>query len=319
MQGDLTLCGWRVRSALALPDLLPWLGDERPVDIEISFGAIHVPAEPPIFSLPHSTLWADGQFLLHLEQVGKFWVEKGRRIVLEPAEHADESELRTFLLGSVLGVLCHQRGLLPIHASAVRIDGRAILIAGNSGAGKSTLAAALGARGHALVADDITAFDAQTTLLLPAFPMRKLSPDVLEKLGLPNQGLIANRPGQPKFHVSASDGFVPTPLPPSVVYILNSDRRLKNCAMERAAPALAMNLLDRMIYRRAVGMKIQPQRALFLGLSKLAALAPVYQLRRVEDPSLRHLDNLAEHVEAHAASLRTPDGRLTVLADSGAK
>lgn len=319
MQGDLTLCGWRVRSALALPDLLPWLGGERPVDIEISFGAIPAPAEPPIYTLPHSKLWADGQFLLHLEQVGKFWVEKGRRIVLEPAEHADESELRTFLLGSVLGVLCHQRGLLPIHASAVRINGCAILIAGSSGAGKSTLAAALGARGHALVADDITAFDAQTAMLLPAFPMRKLSTDVLDKLALPHQGLIANRPGQPKFHVPASDSFTPAPLPPSVIYILHSDRRLKNCAIERAAPAMAMSLLDRMIYRRAIGMKIQLPQALFLGLSKLVRLAPVYQLRRAEDPSLRHLDALAEHVEAHAAALPATNCRPPLLADSGAK
>lgn len=304
MQGDLTLCGWRVRSALALPDLLPWLGGERPVDIEISFGAIPTPAEPPLYTLPHSTLWADGQFLLHLEQVGKFWVEKGRRIVLEPAEHADESELRTFLLGSVLGVLCHQRGLLPIHASAVRINGRAILIAGNSGAGKSTLAAALGARGHALVADDITAFDTPTAMLLPAFPMRKLSLDVLDRLALPRQGLIANRPGQPKFHVPAADGFAPAPLPPSAIYILHSDRLLKSCAIDRAAPETAMALLDRMIYRRAVGMKIQPPPALFLGLSKLARIAPVYRLRRAEDPSLHRLDDLAEQIEAHAAVTR---------------
>lgn len=303
MKGDLTLCGWRVRSELALPELLPWHDNLKPVDIEISFGAIPSPTPPPLFQLPHSKLWANGCFLLHLEAVGKFWVENGRRIILEPARNADESELRTFLLGSVLGVLCHQRGLLPVHASATRVNGGSVLIAGDSGSGKSTLAAALGARGHALVADDISAFDARTAMLLPAFPLRKLSSDVLDKLSLPHQGLIANRPGQPKFHVPAANGFTPVPLPPSVIYVLHSDRRVKGVAIERTSPAMAMTLLDRMIYRRAVGMKIQSRQSLFLALSTLAGLAPVYRLRRESGLSLDHLDSLAERVEAHAYAI----------------
>lgn len=48
------------------------------------------------------------------------------------------------------------RGALPCHASAVEIDGRAILIAGAAGAGKSTLTAALLERDARLIADDLT-------------------------------------------------------------------------------------------------------------------------------------------------------------------
>lgn len=47
------------------------------------------------------------------------------------------------------------RGLLPLHACAVELDGRAVLIAGDGGAGKSTLTAGLIAAGAALVADDL--------------------------------------------------------------------------------------------------------------------------------------------------------------------
>lgn len=126
---------------------------------------------------------------------------------------------------------------------------------------------------------------------------------MLERLSLPNQGLIANRPGLPKFNVPATNGFTPAPLPPLVIYVLQSDKRINDVAIERASPATAMTLLDRMIYRRAVGMRIQSRKSLFLALSTLAGLAPVYRLRRESGLSLDHLDSLAERVEAHAYAI----------------
>ncbi|HZX31481.1 MAG TPA: hypothetical protein VFF03_09030 [Rhodocyclaceae bacterium] len=301
---DHILCGWRVRSALPLPELLPWQGVDRPVDVEISLGPIPACTDTPIFVLPHSKLWADGSFLLDLEDVGRFRVENGRRVVVEPAAGAAESDLRAFLLGSVLGVLCHQRGLLPIHASAVRINDRAILIAGNSGAGKSTLAAALGARGHALAADDVTAFDPAVGLILPAFPVRKLTTDVIQELALQHEGLEANRPGQPKFRVPTRDNFAPTPLPPLAVYVLSvRGAAMQPGKIDRSHPAKAMGQLNSMIYRRAVGMRIQPQPTLFRSLARLAQLAPVHHLHRLEGQSLRTLNQMAAEVEAHAFSV----------------
>jgi hypothetical protein len=303
MSSDLILCGWRVRSALPLPGLLPWTGDERPADVEISFGAIPEPDEEPVFSLPHSRVWSNGAFLLELEGVGRFWVEGGCRVLLEPAGGTSDSELRAFLLGSVLGVLCHQRGLLPIHASAVRIDGRAVLFAGNSGAGKSTLAAALGARGHALVADDITAFDPRNTLVLPAFPQRKLATDVLEALSLESHGLVANRPGQPKFHVPASQGYNAAPLPPSIVFLLTSIIPKQSRELRMQDTAIALAQLDRAIYRRKAGATIQTPAILFRALSRLAQAAPVFVLPLEKGLHLSELDRLAGRVESHVLNL----------------
>lgn len=47
-------------------------------------------------------------------------------------------------------------GMIPMHASAVEIDGRAFLFAGDAGAGKSTLVAELLAQGGCLLSDDLT-------------------------------------------------------------------------------------------------------------------------------------------------------------------
>ena len=45
--------------------------------------------------------------------------------------------------GSAVAALLALRGSVPLHGSAVEVDGRAILICGDGGDGKSTLAAAL--------------------------------------------------------------------------------------------------------------------------------------------------------------------------------
>lgn len=61
----------------------------------------------------------------------------------------------TYLYGPILGLVLRLRGSLALHASAVVVGGFAVGFAGPHGAGKSTLAAALGARGHAVVSDDV--------------------------------------------------------------------------------------------------------------------------------------------------------------------
>ena len=304
MRYDYVLCGWRVCSQLELPELLPFSGDERAVDVEIVLDVIPSRTDVPLFVLPHSKLWADGSYLLDLKNVGRFWVESGRRVVVEPVTASNVSELRTFLLGSVFGVLCHQRGLLPIHASSVKIGGASVLFAGISGAGKSTLAAALGARGHALVADDVSAFEAETSRILPAYPQRKLCFDVMKTMGISREGLETVRPGLAKCKIPVLSDFAPDPLPIAAVYVLQRTIIGKEGELERLSPANSVAQLDRMIYRRAFGKKIQPPRALFASLTKLSQSAPVFALTRNKETPVSQIDSLAEKIESHVLGLK---------------
>jgi hypothetical protein len=82
-----------------------------------------------------------------------------RIITVLPEPKADDTALRLYLFGSVMGALLHLRGVLPLHGSAVCLpqDEGAAVFAGVSSVGKSTLAAALAQRGYRKVADDISA------------------------------------------------------------------------------------------------------------------------------------------------------------------
>ena len=71
----------------------------------------------------------------------RYAITAGSRIIVDAAPEVPARNVRLFLLGSAMGMLIHQRGLLPLHANAVEIDGRAVAFMGRSGAGKSTLAA----------------------------------------------------------------------------------------------------------------------------------------------------------------------------------
>jgi hypothetical protein len=72
-----------------------------------------------------------------------------------PAPGGDLRSFEANVLNFVLTVALTLQGEEPLHATVVRLDGRALGFLGDSGAGKSTLAAFLLAKGAELVTDDM--------------------------------------------------------------------------------------------------------------------------------------------------------------------
>ena len=99
------------------------------------------------------------EFLLSIPKAGRFYVANGQDVRVEPDPDVAPPDLRIYLLGSVFGALCHQNGMLPLHASAIEHNGCFTAFLGESGAGKSTMAACLQRRGYRIVCDDICLFE----------------------------------------------------------------------------------------------------------------------------------------------------------------
>ena len=100
----------------------------------------------------------DGRTLIRHPGGVRFLVEGGDTVRYD-APGVSAGDVGAFLVGSAWAALALQRGLLPLHASAVRAPGAVHAFAGTSGAGKSSLAAALGRHGLAFFADDLLLVD----------------------------------------------------------------------------------------------------------------------------------------------------------------
>jgi hypothetical protein len=175
---DYSVFGLTVRSEMELPELFPSVDDRDP-DVLIRVAALAEPQSQP-------GLKAIGEaLLLTVPDVARFRIDSGREIVVELSSGAPERNVRLYLLGSAFGALLHQRGLLPLHANAVEIDGRAIAFMGESGAGKSTLAAWFHDRGFRVIADDVcvVGFDNGLPYAAPGLPRLRLWAEALELMG----------------------------------------------------------------------------------------------------------------------------------------
>src|SRR5437016_2151816 len=132
------VCGLRIRSEIPLPEL----ASGQPVDgapvIDIRFGDAG-PALPPragpIFEA------GTNEYRHEVPDTARYRIRNGDEIVIAPLGRSSAALMRIFLLGTGLATLCHQRSLLPLHASAIAVDGGCVAFAGPPGAGKSTLAA----------------------------------------------------------------------------------------------------------------------------------------------------------------------------------
>jgi hypothetical protein len=147
------LCGWRTHSEIPLTGVPIVVNDAGNLDvmIQVATGDSPIAKSTGRFVFQHTTECS----LIRIEDVADFEIRGGRQIRVWPAEGATQKDIEIFLFGPAWATLCHQRGMLPLHASAI-VTGKGITaFAGHSGAGKSTTAALLNLLGYELIADDI--------------------------------------------------------------------------------------------------------------------------------------------------------------------
>lgn len=166
-------------------------------------------------------------FLLKIDTVARYYAYEGRKIIIQPSDVANATDVSAFLNGTVLGAVLHQRGMLPLHASTVNYKNKCILFAGISGSGKSTLAAALVKEGALLVADDISVIDFAKSSpgVLPAFPSIKLWEDSLRQLNISFKRLQPVRDESRKYYLPV-DKFSHNSVNIDHIFILKPHNRL---------------------------------------------------------------------------------------------
>lgn len=184
--------GLTIGSEIPLPELMPTnIRDSLP-DVEIKFADLSEAWNEGVSAKTYFSVDGD-DIRFAVPGTVLYRIRGGGEIAVHPLEGADERVVRLYLLGSCMGALLLQRGILPLHGSAVVIDGAAYAFVGESGAGKSTLAAAFAKRGYPLLSDDVIALalgspddgmDLPQPVVMPAYPQQKLWQESLEQLGM---------------------------------------------------------------------------------------------------------------------------------------
>lgn len=223
--------GLRIHSDIEFPELPAWengMQDTVADEVVVRFAYL---AEEWAEWTRQGGIWrADARrFMFRIAGAAIFEIRDGAVIEVCPEPNADPDELRLFVLGSCMGAVLMQRGLLPLHGSAVVIDGRAYGIVGESGAGKSTLAAAFLQAGYRLASDDVIALrfepGSDRPLVIPSYPQQKLWQQSLDGFGMPSDRLRPIFKRETKFAVPLADGYRQEPVPLAGLFELVKSER----------------------------------------------------------------------------------------------
>lgn len=270
------LFGMSVESAIRLPELdgLPPPKGSEPPEIRIALGQ---PAGP------------DAYYLLDIPDIAQYWVGGGRWIHVEARSGASDREVRLFLLGSALGIALHQRGILPLHANAIAVDGRAVAFMGRSGAGKSTLAAWFHDQGYRVLADDICVVKIEQgrPMAYPGLPRLRLWEDALLASG--------RDPGdhQRSFHTPAderrkfdvpinSDAVAANALPLAALFVLEEGPKLR---IESVTGAGTVEAISANTYRGGMIGRVGDFASHLDVVVSIARSVPTFRLARPIDRS----------------------------------
>ncbi|MGE4220718.1 MAG: HPr kinase/phosphorylase [Alphaproteobacteria bacterium] len=276
--------GLHLASDVRLPGFLCCPGLEGDAaDVEIRNGP--VPERLPGASHQGPFLQVAGEWTARfaIRGVASYLVEGGNRITVSPEAGATEQDVALFMSGTVFGVLCHQRGLFPLHAAAVEIGGQAVAFAGDSGAGKSTLAAALSRQGHRLLADDVSIIDVHAPegpLAMPALPRQGLWRDSLAALDLLPGRHIRSSEDLDKFERIVGSDFLSEPRPLAVVCYLTQHNLPDSPVVHPLTGIQAIQSLRAQIYRLHAAQWMGLEQRLFLDAGRVAARVRQYAVRR---------------------------------------
>jgi hypothetical protein len=289
-------------SEIVLPELpLIQHQDATPHPVSIRLGDVSHPP-PGTIEIDPDCFATASQYFLRIHGIGCYLVTNGREIVVSPDSSALPLDVRAYLLGTVFTVLCQQRGLLPLHASAVsssRLNGGpgAVAFLARSGQGKSSLAAHLARRGFLVLADDLCLIDptpADEVMVIPVAPWLKLWRSSLQHLGEQADGLHRVFSEDDKYRLPLAGGLAPEPIR-TLIFLENTEDSSTAAAIENVSPVEAIPLLMNLTHQAYLLQATDQLQKSFLLCGRVSSQARGYRLIRPWD--LAHLESTVDTLE----------------------
>ena len=284
------------------PELRPAAVDRAP-DVIVRWGEVP-PPETAIQAAGPLRQVAPGEARVGLPDVARLLVRDGNEILIERGPAAQVQMIRLLLLGTGMALLLHQRGLLPLHASAIVTDAGAVLFVGHSGAGKSTLLNEFLRRGFAMLAEDIAAVrldEDGRAWVEPGVQTTKLWADSAAHLGHTTAGLARVRPEMEKFVVPMTDALAGAAAPLAAMYVLTPHNE-PVISLEERRDARKFNVILDHTWQKLVVKRMGLHGVHFQRAVAVANQARIVRVLRPE--SEFRLTELADSIEADFTALQ---------------
>ncbi len=244
----------------------------------------------------YSCNMAEDLLELQLPKLGKFRVESGNQITIIHNYNTVPEETLVFLYGSCMGAALYQRGIIPLHGSAVLTEKGAVLFLGISGAGKSTTAAALMHRGYTIISDDISAvkLEGKRAVLIPAKTDIKLWKKSLNMLNKATDGLTPVRNKFEKYYLPLNNEGLKEHYPVHKIYILNAHNEESIDFSKPLKGKEKFNRVERHAYRRKFIKGLNRKREFF---NTVMCLLSNVEVKTVTRPKEGRFKGLIDKIE----------------------
>ena len=220
--------------------------------------------------------------LVKVFDIARFHIVDGSAIIVQPLEKYDSKSAAAFIMGSVFASLLYQRGIMPLHASALEYKGKSVIICGVSGAGKSTLALSLAKHGFRIICDDIVPISFHNGLPVASsgFNQSKIWKDTATMMDISVEPLVKVREAMDKFYYKAENTLLSKELlPVKHIFILSATNKEKPEAKNIEGKDKLLVLRNH-LFRKQIAFSMGQEAKLFGSLAKLAASVPVTKIER---------------------------------------
>jgi hypothetical protein len=279
--------GLRLSSEMPLSSVPLCTEQDAPSDVNLEFGIVGDGPAEAVWRSPFTTIATDGTIHTRIEGIARCLLRAGKQLVIEPAPTAQMLAIEAMLMGPLAGMLLHQRGILPLQASAVEINGGVIALAGSAGRGKSSLAAALCRRGATLFCDGICPLKIDNDKPVQAQQGGTslcLWPAMVSQF--PEHEWMAIRSGMAKQVAKLHESILGRRRLTAIMR-LAPDRGDRKPGLRRLTNSAAMFPLMETIYQLVVGRALGHGAAIFRDSMRLAGEVPIFEIQRTLEQDRR--------------------------------
>lgn len=274
--------GLSIATEIDFPELFAIAPTDTP-QVSVRIGKIPIQFVKKVQDSKTNLFISPDEYYLRIDDTAAYYAINGNEVIIEPTTDADLKSVRLFFLSNTMAAILYQREYIPMHASAIYVDGGIALFLGDSGAGKSTTVASLQTKGHRIFSDDICVPIQEQGVLkaFAAYPMMKLWKDTFSKIDIGEYNEEDRiRPQIEKYSKFFNESFDTRALPIKKIFILE---KLDSSASFQSEPIKGISAFKYLRYQAYRLPYIKPmgiQQTYFNLLSSLLNNVPLVLISR---------------------------------------